>query len=213
MDESDDDDDDDDDDDGHAARRPALPTPEPELRPAPRVPGTAALSADVAMHLAADWYNNAGPYGHLYKMSPMAASAVAGGDRLWSVRFRVAPDTGFVYVRNFTFDTEGEGDTWQAVAWAEDPAQPDREYTLDEARAAAAGHGDATAAGAGRDTTGDSGGGDGDGDDDDETIEEEERIMRATRESSANELKELHDVGCPLRPARVPLQCKWCALP
>lgn len=168
--------------------RPALPAPQPELRPPPSIAAATPLTPAVAMHLAAHWYNTAGPYGHLYKMAPLSASPVTtdGDEVTWSVRFRVASDTGFVYVRLFTFSSDGKGGTWEAVGWAEDAAQPDRVCTLEdlteeEPRANR------------RDAAMEDGGDEDEGDDD-ETIEEEERTMRSTRESSANELKELQEV-------------------
>jgi hypothetical protein len=170
--------------------RPALPAPQPELRPPPSIAATTPLTPTVVMHLAAHWYNTAGPYGHLYKMAPLSAAPVTAADDgvTWSVRFRVASDTGFVYVRLFTFSTDGKGGTWEAVGWAEDAAQPDRVCTLEdlteeEPRSRANGH-----VAAMEDD------GDDDEGDDDETIEEEEGVVRSTRESSANELKELQEV-------------------
>lgn len=193
-----------DDSDNDVAERPSLPPVIPDQRPPPAIPSMTPLVADTAMRLAASWYNTAGPYRHLYQMAPMEAACAAPTE--WSVRFRVAPDTGFVYFRHFTYAANDETGVWEVVAWREDPARPDVEFRPPPShshprRSSHGSGGKDHAAAAGEKSESENASAkagekahEEDDSDDSATIDEEERISRSTRESATNEVQELEDV-------------------
>ncbi len=100
------------------------------------------LNQGDAMRIAAAWYTSHGPFRMQYRMLPLAAAQVgaaplaadaglepaAPGDppSQWAVRFRVEPETGFTYLRVFSFEQSDEG-MWRVHSWATDPAHPDSE--------------------------------------------------------------------------------------
>eukprot|EP00050_Salpingoeca_kvevrii_P011836 m.18269 g.18269 ORF g.18269 m.18269 type:complete len:469 (-) comp3657_c0_seq1:247-1653(-) len=124
----------------------------------------APLEKAQALRLAEQWYTNSGPYAGVYQMH--ATTGFQNSDTQWSIKFRVEPDTGFLYFRRFTFEpVDGE---WTVAAWSEDPECPDEaEFDPDE-------HVD---------------------EDDFETLEEEEMLSLACREDNRNEVDELNQEG------------------
>lgn len=124
----------------------------------------AALDADQAQQLAKVWYEQHGPYRGSYELQPLAA--FRNTDTEWSVRFRVQPDTGFLYFRRFSF-ARSESSDWEVTDWSADPQNPDEEdFNPDEY----------------------------DDEDDMETLEQEEHLAQLHRESQVAEIQELEDV-------------------
>lgn len=124
----------------------------------------AMLTEDEVQRLAKDWYENYGPYRGTYEYRPMAAFRTSETE--WSVSFRVQPDTGYLYFRQFTFTKSSEGE-WEVVGWAEDPEHPDVDAFNPD---------------------------DYDEEDDLETLEQEEYLARLHHESHAEELHGLEEV-------------------
>jgi hypothetical protein len=70
---------------------------DPALQAAENRPLVTELSRESAITLARFWYQNLGPFRGAYEMQPR--SAHRNDDTHWSVRFKVEPDTGTLYLR------------------------------------------------------------------------------------------------------------------
>eukprot|EP00911_Craspedida_sp_UC1_P002443 UC1_evm2s1820 len=136
-----------------------------ELEATPKPDASGPLDAELAMKLAQYWYDTFGPYRHMYRMQPR--KAMRNEELEWSVKFRVKPDPGYLYFRRFLFDKGDDGE-WFVHDWAENPEVPPGEEFDPEEYVS---------------------------EDDLETLEEEEAIAGAGRESHASELASLEEEG------------------
>ncbi|EGD82532.1 hypothetical protein PTSG_11976 [Salpingoeca rosetta] len=92
----------------------------PDLSTADNQAILAAVCPETAMSLAAEWYKSKGPYGATYTMRPFRAFKNAPAQ--WSIKFKVSPDTSFVYFRRFHMSVEGGAAV--VTDWSEDPEVP-----------------------------------------------------------------------------------------
>eukprot|EP00040_Diaphanoeca_grandis_P019107 m.100657 g.100657 ORF g.100657 m.100657 type:complete len:676 (+) comp27264_c0_seq1:166-2193(+) len=88
------------------------------------------LDAEYAAFLAGEWYNLRSPYAKHFLMIPLAA--VQTDEMSWTVRYKVQPDTGQVYDREFNFrprSPESFDHGWKCISMSS--REPDVSAPLD----------------------------------------------------------------------------------